>query len=269
VAANPMNQPGQGTELAPARSDGHSGRPRLAAPGRVLAGLVCLALAAALITVVARAPSSVRPADHQWLRWMLDIRTPPGVFVAKVLNVVAGGTVMWIVRAAIAAALAIGRRWRVLVMFAAAELCAELCIGPVKALVDRPRPAGSLVAVTGQSMPSGHALTAAVTAVALALIVTRPGRSRRPAIAAAAAWAVLVALSRTYLSAHWLTDVVAGLLLGTGWAALWFGALAPSRPDPGGETVGSLRLRVRRGLGHQDDLSALGPQLSSQPPPAG
>ena len=65
-------------------------------------------------------------------------------------------------------------------------LCAEPCIGPVKALVDRPRPPGSLVALTGQSMPSGHALTAAVTAVALVLIPARPGRSRPLALAAAA-----------------------------------------------------------------------------------
>ena len=40
---------------------------------------------------------------------------------------------MWIVRAAIAAALAIWRRWRALAVFALAELCAELRIGPVKA----------------------------------------------------------------------------------------------------------------------------------------
>jgi membrane-associated phospholipid phosphatase len=198
----------------------------------MLAGLACLALAIALIAVVALAPSWVRPADHQWLRWMLDVRAASGVFTAKVLNVVAGGTVMWVVRAAIAAALAIWRRWRALAVFALAELCAELCIGPVKALVDRPRPAGSLVAVTGQSMPSGHALIAAVTAVALALILTRPGRPRRLAIAAAVAWSILVALSRTYLSAHWLTDVLASLLLGTAWAALWFGVLAPSQGTP-------------------------------------
>ena len=133
-----------------------AGRP--ASPGWMLAGLACLALAIALIAVVALTPSSVRLADHQWLRWMLDVRAASGVFTAKVLNVVAGGTVMWVVRAAIAAALAIWRRWRALAVFALAELCAELCIGPVKALVDRPRPAGSLVAVTGQSMPSGHAL---------------------------------------------------------------------------------------------------------------
>lgn len=225
----PMSQPGRETEATLSRSDAHGGRLRLAAPGWMLAGLACLALAAALIAVVAAAPSSVQPADSQWLRWMLDARVPPGVFAAKVLNVVAGGTVMWIVRAAIAAALAIWRRWRALAVSALAVLSAELCTGPVKALVDRPRPAGSLVAVTGQSMPSGHALTAAVTAVALALILTRPGRTRLLALAAAAAWSILVALSRTYLSAHWLTDVLASLLLGTGWAALWFGVLAPSQ----------------------------------------
>ena len=198
----------------------------------MLAGLACLVLATALIAVVALTPSSLRPADHQWLRWMLDARVPSGLFIAKVLNVVAGGTVMWVVRGVIAATLAIWRRWRALAVFALAELCAELCIGPVKALVDRPRPAGSLVAVTGQSMPSGHALIAAVTAVAVALILTQPGRSRRLAIAAAVAWSILVALSRTYLSAHWLTDVLASLLLGAGWAALWFGVLVPSRRTP-------------------------------------
>ena len=198
----------------------------------MLAGLACLALAIALIAVVALTPSSVRLADDQWLRWMLGVRVPPGVSTAKVLNVVAGGTVMWVIRGVIAAALAIWRRWRGLLVFALAELCAELCIGPVKALVDRPRPAGSLVAVTGQSMPSGHVLTAGVTAIALALILTRPGRSRLLAIVAVAAWSILVALSRTYLSAHWLTDVLASLLLGTGWAALWFGMLAPSQRTP-------------------------------------
>ena len=48
-----------------------------------------------------------------------------------------------------------------------------------------------------------------------------------------------MALSRTYLSAHWLTDAVAGLLLGVGWALLWVGILAPA----------SARTRLRRGAG--------------------
>ena len=62
---------------------------------------------------------------------------------------------MWVVRAAIAAALAIWRRWRALAVFALAELCAELCIGPVKALVDRPRPPGSLSPSPASQCPPG------------------------------------------------------------------------------------------------------------------
>jgi hypothetical protein len=89
-----MTQPGPDTELTLSRSDGRGGRLRQAAAGWMLVGIACLALATALIAVVALTPSPVQPADDQWLRWMLDVRAPPGVFVAKVLNVVAGSTVM-------------------------------------------------------------------------------------------------------------------------------------------------------------------------------
>ena len=65
MAANPMSQPRQGTEVTLSRSGGRGGRLRLAAPGWALAGLACLALVTGLIAVVALTPSSVRPADHQ------------------------------------------------------------------------------------------------------------------------------------------------------------------------------------------------------------
>jgi hypothetical protein len=108
----PVNQPGQEQEIALSRSGGRGGRIRLAEPAWVTVGLVCLALAGTLTAVVVARTSWVQPADRQWLRWMLDTRAAPGVSVAKVLNVVAGGTIMWIVRLFIAAALALWRRWR-------------------------------------------------------------------------------------------------------------------------------------------------------------
>jgi membrane-associated phospholipid phosphatase len=225
MAAVPVGQPGQEEKVTPRRSSGHGGRFRLASPGWVITGVSCLALAGALTAIVITRPAWIQPIDHHWLQWMLDVRSPPATSAGKVFNVVGGGTVMWIVRVAIAAALAFWRRWRALVVFVLAEVCAELSIGPVKALVDRARPPGSLVAVSGQSLPSGHAVTAAATTVVLALILTRPGRSRVLALVAAVAWSALVGLSRTYLSAHWLTDVLVGLLIGAGWATLWFGVL--------------------------------------------
>ena len=44
------------------------------------------------------------------------------------------------------------------------------------------------------------------------------GRARRRWELAAVAFAFVMAFSRVYLHAHWLSDVVAGVLLGTGVA---------------------------------------------------
>jgi membrane-associated phospholipid phosphatase len=81
-----------------------------------------------------------------------------------------------------------------------------------KALVDRPRPPDALVHAAGQSFPSGHAVHAvAYVAMAVALARLLPQPSRRAAlVAAAVVIAVLVGLTRIYLRAHWLTDVLAG-----------------------------------------------------------
>jgi undecaprenyl-diphosphatase len=48
-----------------------------------------------------------------------------------------------------------------------------------------------------------------------------PRRTRAALLAAAAALSVLIAYSRVYLGMHWPTDALGGLLLGTGWSALW------------------------------------------------
>jgi membrane-associated phospholipid phosphatase len=193
---------------------------------RALAGALSLALAAVLAWVVLDARSRVQPVDNQWLQWMIDVRWSPLTGIAKALDLIGGGTVMWILRVGIAVGLGVLRRWRALVIFVVAEASAELCIGPIKAIVDRPRPAGSLVVTSGQAFPSGHALIASVTALVVVLILTRPGRARLVGLWMAAAWSIVMAASRTYLGAHWMTDSLAGLFIGTGWALLWVGALS-------------------------------------------
>ena len=81
-----------------------------------------------------------------------------------------------------------------------------------KAVVDRPRPSGSLVETAGQSYPSGHAAYAFAW-IAIALVLTRPlpGLARTTvAIVTAIVVAVVVGLTRVYLRAHYLSDVVGG-----------------------------------------------------------
>ncbi len=85
------------------------------------------------------------------------------------------------------------------------------------------------------SFPSGHAAGSfcVATFIALALPTARPGRGARLAIGAVVlATAVLVALSRVYLGAHFPGDVLAGALLGGAvgsLAGLWYVADARRR----------------------------------------
>lgn len=92
-----------------------------------------------------------------------------------------------------------------------------LSVWITKAAVDRPRPPAPLVHTAGQSFPSGHAANAVgwlALAIALsAVIPTRAGRIA--AIACGALLTALVGLSRIYLRAHYLSDVLAGEALAT------------------------------------------------------
>ncbi|WP_425432513.1 phosphatase PAP2 family protein [Geodermatophilus pulveris] len=79
-----------------------------------------------------------------------------------------------------------------------------------------------------------------MTAVGLVLVLAPPGPSRWRWEVRAVAFAGLMALSRVHLRAHWLSDTVAGALLGAGLALGWpalltalrgrIGAQAPPAP---------------------------------------
>ena len=149
---------------------------------------------------------------------MISGRTPPLTAIAKVFNVLGLVYVTLPVRIALAGFLALRRRWWHLAAFAAAIVLSEVLIGSLKGVYDRARPPGSLVATTGASFPSGHAIAASVTVVAAVIALVPPGRRRALWGAAAAAFSIVMGLSRAYLGAHWLSDATAGILLGTSCA---------------------------------------------------
>lgn len=117
---------------------------------------------------------------------------------------------------------------------------AMLIAATVKLLVARPRPpVEHLQAVKGPSFPSGHATQASAFWLSLALAwgacEARPGP--RTTIALATVIAASVAASRVYLGVHYLSDVIAGLLLGAGWA--WFVAAGVDERATGSTGRGS------------------------------
>jgi membrane-associated phospholipid phosphatase len=134
-------------------------------------------------------------ADDAWLRLMISGRAAPVTALAKVFNWLGLVYVTLPVRIAIAGFLALRRRWWHLAAFAAAVLLSEILIGTLKGVYDRARPPGSLVATSGASFPSGHSVAATVTVVAAVIALVPPGRARVAWGAAAAVFAVLMALS--------------------------------------------------------------------------
>jgi undecaprenyl-diphosphatase len=181
-----------------------------------------LALTAAAFAAVADHDllAHLQRADDAWLRLMISGRSAPVTAAAKVFNWLGLVYVTLPVRIAIAGFLALRRRWWHLAAFVAAIVLSEVLIGTLKGIYDRARPPGSLVVTSGTSFPSGHSVAATVTVVAAVIALVPPGRARVVWGAAAAAFSVLMALSRAYLGAHWLSDALAGVLLGASCALL-------------------------------------------------
>jgi membrane-associated phospholipid phosphatase len=127
------------------------------------------------------------------------------------------------------------RRRRAIAVLMIGEIVSWATNSLIKATVGRPRPSDALVGASGSSFPSGHAAFAAVTAVLLVGLLVPAGRRAGPAVLAAAL-AVAMAWSRTYLLAHWLTDVIGGLCVGAGVGLItlaFAGASADHRTDGG------------------------------------
>jgi membrane-associated phospholipid phosphatase len=166
----------------------------------------------------------VQDVDDWWLDVMVSARVGPLVWLAKALAFAGSVWVNWPVRVAVMVLLAVRRRWLQLSAFVLAVATSEPLIGLLKDYYERPRPLGGLYATSSFSFPSGHAIAGAVTAVGIVIAVLPPGPERWRWEVQAAVFAGLMALSRTYLAVHWLSDVVAGTLLGVtlavGWPAL-------------------------------------------------
>lgn len=107
-----------------------------------------------------------------------------------------------------------GRHYRTL-LFVLCTLPGSVVLNALlKKLLARPRPE-ILDTLSGFSLPSGHSLRSMALLVTLALLagLGRQYGVRLLLICCALAGGTLVALSRVYLTAHWLTDTLSGALL--------------------------------------------------------
>jgi len=187
-----------------------------------LVGVLAL-LTVAIFVVVGTDPNRglVQDVDDGFLDIMVDARFTPLVWVAKALAFAGSVWINWPIRLVVMVLLAAKRRWLQLGAFVLAVVTSEAMIGTMKALYERPRPIGGLLPTHSFSFPSGHAIAGAVTAVGIVIVLLPPGPRRWRWEVQAAVFAGLMALSRTYLGVHWLSDVVGGTFLGVTLAVGW------------------------------------------------
>ena len=120
----------------------------------------------------------MQAVDDAVLRFMEAIRITPLTWLARAMDVAGSVAVTWPLRVLAVVLLLRARRYLQLSAFLTIVLTSELCIGPLKALVDRPRPPDPMVLTSGASYPSGHAIATAVTAVGVVIALIPPGPLR-------------------------------------------------------------------------------------------
>jgi membrane-associated phospholipid phosphatase len=196
-----------------ARRDGDM----LADPRRGAVIAIAALAAVVALTLLVAADVAHPPILQRIDMWWRDVIEPPETWAHRIgewFRSAGSGEVMVPVRVAVAVVLLVRRRWIDLAAWLAGWAVADLVTQLLKPGLGRLRPDLS----DTSSFPSGHAKTAAQVAVGLVLVLTSPWRSRRWAWLLAIAWIVAMSISRTVLGEHYLSDVVAGSLLGTGCA---------------------------------------------------
>jgi membrane-associated phospholipid phosphatase len=224
-------------------------------PGMLAAGVTLLAAAAGVAVLVRRDLARLPFAglDRAWLSTVIRLRDQPLTDVFKVLSLIGGPDGATVIVTVLAVALVLAGRWRTALFVALVQSCGSTCSDLIKHFVLRVRPPHPLVTADIGSFPSGHTITTLGVGLALTAALTRPGRRRRRALAGVAVATAVMMFCRTYLAAHWLSDTLESLLVGSGvalvlwwafapwlardraagWRSGWLGAVLPGRSAPG------------------------------------
>jgi undecaprenyl-diphosphatase len=164
------------------------------------------------------------------------------VTALKVLSTLGSAVVYFPLFATVAAWL-VWRRLPRLALFVVVTVGGSALLNAlVKLVVHRARPVVSdpVAHANGLSFPSGHAQSAIVAwSVLLLVFLPALGRRWRPlAIAVAVAMVLAIGFARITLGVHFLSDVLAGYVLGAAWVAAMVAAFNAWRQERGRAPAG-------------------------------
>lgn len=203
--------------------------------------LVAVPFAVLVVDVVRQGP--VVRLDRAGAERVQDLvhRSPAAIDVARAVTFL-GKPAWWLALVAAAALLLVRRGSSRLALFLAVTSAGGALVNSaVKVAVNRPRPSpvDPVATAYGDSFPSGHAMASVVVYGSL-LLVFLPALGRRGRLPAAAGTVVLalaIGCSRLALGVHYLSDVVAGWVLGVAWLSASVAAFSIWRQETGHEAV--------------------------------
>ena len=245
---------------------GHATRAVLVA---VALGLVAVPFALLLLLVedkwgpLSEADVGARDALHRYA-----LTEPAFVWVMRAFSD-SGSALAWqVVMALVVVWLLTRRMWRLALFAAVTTAGSSLLNTAVKTMVHRERPVvpQPFVHEPGASFPSGHA-QAAVVGYGVLLLVFLPvlkGLWRRVAVGAALVMVLGIGFSRVALAAHYVSDVLAGFVLGAAWVVAMTALFSAWRVQRGRP-----RVRPERGLAPEQGarLKPTGPSSPGDAPP--
>lgn len=158
--------------------------------------------------------------DQSVYNLLQGLRTPWGDQIMITISQLGDGIVGTYLLAALAVWLIIKRHWLAVAHWLAAGLFAAIATWTLKQTLHLPRPGdGVYQGIMSYSFPSAHTVLATCLYGFLAVMIARetPPKWRWPIYTGA--WLIILSIgfSRLYLGAHWLSDVIGGMLLGLLW----------------------------------------------------
>ncbi len=200
--------------------------------GSLLAAMVVLVAAFSFLGFAIK--SSVPAVDRTVLEWFIAHRNPAINTFALAVTYLGSG---WVLVPAVAAGAAVSERRRardVGIFLIVSGSGAALMVQAVKLIVERARPSsGHLTVVLSPDFPSGHAANSTAVYLALVWVAALSGGRRAVRLAGPVALLIIavVCWSRLYLGVHYLSDVLAGVVLGLVWLSVTATLLGIGRPS--------------------------------------
>jgi undecaprenyl-diphosphatase len=159
---------------------------------------------------------SISSFDQTYLQFMESIRNPLLTDIVLAITHLGDPVVLFLLTALILLVLWLRKKSVEVIAFAGAMFGGAGVVWIAKHVVARPRPLG-IIAETGYSFPSGHALMASIFFPLILYFFKHKipvGWKRNTFLGVGVLLMLAIVLSRPYIGVHYLSDVIAGLLIG-------------------------------------------------------